>query len=255
MNELFVNVKVDREERPGRRRGLHGRGRRADRPGRLADDGLPDTRRRAVLRRHVLTRPSRGTGCRRSGRSSSRSPATLPRAARRRRASRLRRSSTRCGAARPRSRRRASRSPTRLLAEAERATCRAQFDPQWGGSAARRSSRPPRRSSSSCGAACFDLALGTLDGMARRRACTTSSAAASTATRSTREWLVPHFEKMLYDNALLVPAYLHAWAAHRRDAATGDRRGDRRVRASASCGSTGGGFASAQDADTDGVEG
>ena len=24
-------------------------------------------------------------------------------------------------------------------------------------------------------------------------------------------WLVPHFEKMLYDNALLVPAYLHAW--------------------------------------------
>jgi uncharacterized protein YyaL (SSP411 family) len=24
-------------------------------------------------------------------------------------------------------------------------------------------------------------------------------------------WLVPHFEKMLYDNALLVPVYLHAW--------------------------------------------
>jgi uncharacterized protein YyaL (SSP411 family) len=26
-------------------------------------------------------------------------------------------------------------------------------------------------------------------------------------------WLVPHFEKMLYDNALLVRAYLHAWQA------------------------------------------
>jgi uncharacterized protein YyaL (SSP411 family) len=26
-----------------------------------------------------------------------------------------------------------------------------------------------------------------------------------------RRWLVPHFEKMLYDNALLVPAYLDAW--------------------------------------------
>ncbi len=26
-----------------------------------------------------------------------------------------------------------------------------------------------------------------------------------------RRWLVPHFEKMLYDNALLVRAYLHAW--------------------------------------------
>jgi len=24
-------------------------------------------------------------------------------------------------------------------------------------------------------------------------------------------WLVPHFEKMLYDNALLIPTYLHAW--------------------------------------------
>jgi uncharacterized protein YyaL (SSP411 family) len=24
-------------------------------------------------------------------------------------------------------------------------------------------------------------------------------------------WLVPHFEKMLYDNAQLDPAYLHGW--------------------------------------------
>src|SRR5690606_25612883 len=24
-------------------------------------------------------------------------------------------------------------------------------------------------------------------------------------------WLVPHFEKMLYDNALLTRTYLHAW--------------------------------------------
>ena len=26
-------------------------------------------------------------------------------------------------------------------------------------------------------------------------------------------WLVPHFEKMLYDQALLARAYLHAWMA------------------------------------------
>ena len=26
-----------------------------------------------------------------------------------------------------------------------------------------------------------------------------------------RHWLVPHFEKMLYDNALLARVYLHAW--------------------------------------------
>ena len=31
-------------------------------------------------------------------------------------------------------------------------------------------------------------------------------------------WLVPHFEKMLYDNALLAPTYLHAWLV------TGDER-------------------------------
>ena len=36
------------------RRGLHGGGGRALRAGRLADDGLPDARRRALLRRHLL---------------------------------------------------------------------------------------------------------------------------------------------------------------------------------------------------------
>jgi uncharacterized protein len=67
-------------------------------------------------------------------------------------------------------------------------------------------------------------------------------------------WLVPHFEKMLYDNALLVPAYLHAWVV------TGEER-YRRV-AEDTCeyllrdlALPDGGFASSQDADTDGVEG
>jgi uncharacterized protein YyaL (SSP411 family) len=31
------------------------------------------------------------------------------------------------------------------------------------------------------------------------------------------KWLVPHFEKMLYDNALLVPVYLHGWLATGND--------------------------------------
>ena len=67
-------------------------------------------------------------------------------------------------------------------------------------------------------------------------------------------WLVPHFEKMLYDNALLAPAYLHAWMV------TGEERYLR-----VTCETLDylfrelrlpeGGFASAQDADTDGVEG
>ncbi|HEX8081896.1 MAG TPA: thioredoxin domain-containing protein [Jatrophihabitans sp.] len=68
------------------------------------------------------------------------------------------------------------------------------------------------------------------------------------------EWIVPHFEKMLYDNAQLLRVYLHLWRATRsplaervahetaqfllRDLRTPD-----------------GAFASALDADTEGVEG
>ena len=44
-------------------------------------------------------------------------------------------------------------------------------------------------------------------------------------------WLVPHFEKMLYDNALLASVYLHAARALRRRALPGDRRRDDRLRA------------------------
>jgi uncharacterized protein len=67
-------------------------------------------------------------------------------------------------------------------------------------------------------------------------------------------WLVPHFEKMLYDNALLAPVYLHGWLVtgteHYRVVA--EETLDyllRELRLPE------GGFASAQDADTEGVEG
>jgi uncharacterized protein len=67
-------------------------------------------------------------------------------------------------------------------------------------------------------------------------------------------WLVPHFEKMLYDNALLASVYLHAarrFGDNRyRDVA--DQTLDYALRELAL---PGGGFASAQDADTNGVEG
>ena len=39
-------------------------------------------------------------------------------------------------------------------------------------------------------------------------------------------WVVPHFEKMLYDNAQLLRVYLHLWRAHRRPAGPSRRRGD-----------------------------
>ena len=123
--------------------------------------------------------------------------------------------------------------------------------------AGRRSSRPRRRSSS-CSAGTTTTRAGwsrRLSTRWPREACTTSSAAASTATRSTREWLVPHFEKMLYDNALLAATYLHGWVADREPSATAAWRSRRSTTCCASSSSRDGGLASAQDADTDGVEG
>jgi uncharacterized protein YyaL (SSP411 family) len=69
-----------------------------------------------------------------------------------------------------------------------------------------------------------------------------------------REWLVPHFEKMLYDNALLVSTFLHAWVVtdderYRRIAEETLDYMLRELRLPED------GLASAQDADTDGVEG
>ncbi len=67
-------------------------------------------------------------------------------------------------------------------------------------------------------------------------------------------WLVPHFEKMLYDNALLVPAYLEAWQITKRD----DFRQvvvetlDYVIREMTHAN---GGLFSTQDADSEGVEG
>ncbi len=68
------------------------------------------------------------------------------------------------------------------------------------------------------------------------------------------QWLAPHFEQMLYDNAQLARAYVHAWQL------LGEER-DRTV----ACGTldaivrdfttANGGLAASRDADTDGVEG
>ncbi len=54
MNEHFVCIKVDREERPDVDAIYMEAVQAHDRAGRLADDRLPRPRRRAVLRRHLL---------------------------------------------------------------------------------------------------------------------------------------------------------------------------------------------------------
>jgi uncharacterized protein YyaL (SSP411 family) len=70
-----------------------------------------------------------------------------------------------------------------------------------------------------------------------------------------RTWLVPHFEKMLYDNVLLARAYLHAWQV------TGEARFLQVVDETFGyllrppMRSPAGGMHSAEDADSEGVEG
>ncbi|HEU4571218.1 MAG TPA: thioredoxin domain-containing protein, partial [Candidatus Limnocylindrales bacterium] len=64
-------------------------------------------------------------------------------------------------------------------------------------------------------------------------------------------WLVPHFEKMLYDNAQLARVYVHAWQA------TGERGYEAEARSTLEylereLRTADGAFAASQDADTDG---
>ena len=194
------------------RRGLHERHRRADRAGRLADDVFPDPRRQTVLLRHLLPesripaaacRPSAtpgGNAAARSSRPPTRSPASCARWR------------PDCPAA--------ARRCTAALCDHAVAAVLGDEDAVRGGFW--RLSAPKFPPS-----ALLEALLRSLRAhrSSRRRwapssaparrwpavASTTSWPAASPATASTTSWVVPHFEKMLYDNALLLRAYAH-WA-------------------------------------------
>ncbi len=155
----------------------------------------------------------------------------------------------------------ASRDPLTdaLLREAARGH-RAQFDPQWGGFG-HAPKFPPASSLEfllrfhlrSGDEDALAIVRGTLDGMALGGMYDLLGGGFHRYSVDAR-WLVPHFEKMLYDNALLVSVYLHGWLAtgeerYRRIVAETVEYTLRELRLPE------GGFASAQDADTDGVEG
>src|SRR5579864_5061302 len=139
-----------------------------------------------------------------------------------------------------------------LVAEAARSLQR-QFDPEWGGFGHAPKFPPSSVLELLLRVGETEMATVTLDGMAAGGMYDLVGGGFHRYSVDER-WLVPHFEKMLYDNALLVPAYLHGCLV------TGEERYRRIVEQTIEyvlreLRLEGGGFASAQDADTDGVEG
>ncbi|HET6642775.1 MAG TPA: thioredoxin domain-containing protein, partial [Gaiellaceae bacterium] len=145
-----------------------------------------------------------------------------------------------------------------LLWDAARAL-RSQFDPEWGGFGGAPKFPPAStlefllRMHLRGDEAALPMVVKTLDAMAAGGMYDLVGGGFHRYAVD-RTWLVPHFEKMLYDNALLASTYLHGWVV------TGDERYRRIVIETLDyvlreLSLPEGAFASAQDADTEGVEG
>jgi uncharacterized protein YyaL (SSP411 family) len=139
-----------------------------------------------------------------------------------------------------------------LLAEAERVLI-AQLDPRWGGFGHAPKFPPASALEFLLRRGALDAVRLTLDGMAAGGMYDLVGGGFHRYSVDA-QWLVPHFEKMLYDNALLVPPYLHAWllTGEPRYRVVAEQTLEYMVR---ELRLPDGGFASSQDADTDGVEG
>jgi uncharacterized protein YyaL (SSP411 family) len=145
--------------------------------------------------------------------------------------------------------------PASLLSEAARGIA-ATYEPAFGGFG--RAPKFPAASTLELLLRLGDeeslaLVTGTLDGMAAGGFYDVVGGGFHRYSVDDR-WLVPHFEKMLYDNAVLASTYLHAWVV------TGRARYREVVEETIEyllreLALSSGGLASAQDADTDGVEG
>jgi uncharacterized protein len=152
----------------------------------------------------------------------------------------------------------AARAPSReplereLLTEAVRGL-RRQFDPEWGGFGHAPKFPPASVIEFLLRMGEADMVTTTLDGMAAGGMHDLVGGGFHRYSVD-EQWLVPHFEKMLYDNALLAPAYLHAWLVTGRERYrdVAERTLEYMIR---DLRLPSGGFASSQDADTDSVEG
>jgi uncharacterized protein len=139
-----------------------------------------------------------------------------------------------------------------LLGAAVR-TLRGQFDPEWGGFGHAPKFPPASVLELLLRRGDLEMVERTLDGMAAGGMYDLVGGGFHRYSVDER-WLVPHFEKMLYDNALLASAYLHAWVVtgadrYREVAEATLEYMLRELRLPE------GGLASSQDADTNGVEG
>jgi uncharacterized protein YyaL (SSP411 family) len=139
-----------------------------------------------------------------------------------------------------------------LLGEAVRGL-RAGFDAPWGGFGGAPKFPPHSVLELLLRRGELDMAERTLDGMAAGGMYDLVGGGFHRYSVDER-WLVPHFEKMLYDNALLLPAYLHGWLVTGRERyrEVAEETVEYMLRDLLL---PEGAFASSQDADTEGVEG
>ena len=218
-----------------RRRHLHGRRAGHDRPRRLADDGVPDCptagRSSAAPTSRSGAAPCQLPDC--CGRSTTRGATGAPSCS-----SRPSSSPRRSAARRPDDARAVDDAARHRRAQRRAAAARARSSTPSGAASARAPKFPQTmslelllRAHAHNGA---PTRLARRHHLARRHGVGRHLRPPRRRVRpllGRRAWLVPHFEKMLYDQALLARVYLHAWQVTGEAALPPGGRRDDRLRA------------------------